>query len=171
MQQNLAETTKLWVTLVFTGAMLYQMVHVVEHVAQVYQHWWLGLSLHEAHGILFFFDLEWNHFTFNTIYWILLWTVFLAGCFFRKNSAARQKPLIFYAFIFGGLLTQTYHQIEHFTRIYQHLLTLNCQPCPGILGWHVDGVYLHFFLNVVVLILPLVAFFSYGYLKKLLNTV
>ena len=166
--QNLAQISKPWITFLFAGALLYQITHWVEHVAQVYQHWWQGLIIAESRGILFFFDLEWNHFTFNTFYWIALIAIFFAGRFFKKGGLAHKKPLVLYGFIGGGLIVQTYHQIEHIARVAQHL-TLNCQPCPGILGWYLDGVYLHFALNTIVLVFPLVAFFSYGYFKKLIE--
>lgn len=166
--QTLAETTKPWITILFSVAVLYQITHWIEHVAKAYQHWWLGISLLEARGILFFFDLEWNHFVFNTLYWAALLAVFFAGRFFKKESLARQKPLVFYGFLGGGLFLQSYHQVEHLVRIIQHV-ALNCQPCPGILGWYFDEIYLHFILNSVALVFPLIAFFAYGYFKRLIS--
>lgn len=151
--------------LVFAGALVYQIFHWIEHVAQVYQHWWLGISLLESHGILFFFDFEWNHFVFNSIYLLGLTIVFWRGGLY-KTSTFGGKEAIAVKIFFAGLILQLYHQVEHSVKIYQHI-SRGCEPCPGILGWYVDGIYLHFFFNTAVLISPLVAFFVLGYFNKL----
>lgn len=161
---------KPWVTLVFAAALAYQILHWVEHLAQFYQHWWLGLSLLHSHGILFFFDFEWNHFTFNTLYWLGLIAVFFGSGMHRAGHPARRKALVFWGFLLGGVAVQSYHQIEHFVKIYQHL-TVGCEPCPGILGYALDGIYLHFTLNTIILIFPLAAFIAYGLPARVLSLV
>lgn len=164
---------KPWILVVFGTSLLYQILHWIEHVAQVYQHWWLGLPIAGSHGIIFFLDLEWNHFVFNTLYLAGLLVVGVGmyrtdPAWFRARSAAA-------VLLLGGILVQVYHQLEHTVKIYQHLLN-NCEPCPGILGKPLDGVYLHFAFNTVVLVLPLLAFFLGGffsdskkYLSRYLN--
>lgn len=168
--KTVAEEVPLWVSYVFLGAVLYQTFHWVEHLAQVYQHWWLGIPILEAHGILFFFDLEWNHFVFNTLYWIGLFVVFWGASMYKRNSPTRNKPVVFWGFIVGGLIVQSWHQVEHFVKIWQHIVR-SCEPCPGILAYYIDGIYLHFTYNTVVLIFPLIAFFGYAFFRRLMTKV
>ncbi|MEK7560408.1 MAG: hypothetical protein AAB539_00430 [Patescibacteria group bacterium] len=132
----------------FAGALAYQILHWIEHIAQVYQHWWLGLPAKASHGILFFLDLEWNHFVFNTGYLLLLGA---AWWLWRKNGL-RSRLLD------STVIIQSYHVFEHTVKIVQHVRTA-CEPCPGILGKYFDGVYLHFMFNTLVLLLPLAAGF------------
>lgn len=155
-----------WAVLTFSAALVYQILHWIEHAAQVYQHWWLGISLLQAHGIVFFFDIEWNHFTFNTLYWIALLAVFFGSGMHRAASPARRRPFTFWGFLLGGVALQSYHQVEHVFKIYQHL-TVGCEPCPGVLGYVIDGIYLHFTLNSIVLAFPLIAFVAYGFFGRL----
>ncbi|TSC78958.1 MAG: hypothetical protein G01um101429_634 [Parcubacteria group bacterium Gr01-1014_29] len=130
-------------------ALVVQGFHWIEHLAQVYQHWWLGLPIKESKGILFFLDLEWNHFVFNSAYFVLLVVVW----FLLRNVSSRVAMRL----LIVGTLIQGYHLIEHAVRIWQHIQTA-CEPCKGILGWYIDGVYLHFAFNTLVLLLPLIAF-------------
>jgi len=134
----------------FAATLLVQFLHYIEHLAQVYQHWWLSLPIKESKGILFFLDLEWNHFVFNFAYLVLL-VVFFWFLLRKVSSRAVMR------FLIAGTLIQGYHSIEHAIRIWQHIQTA-CEPCKGILGWYIDGVYLHFAFNTLVLALPLVAF-------------
>lgn len=53
-----------------------------------------------------------------------------------------------------GFLLQGYHVVEHTVRMGQ-FFQLGCTPCPGILGWYVDLVYLHFTTNTATWLLPL----------------
>lgn len=130
-------------------ALAIQGFHWIEHFAQVYQHWWLSLPIKESKGILFFLDLEWNHFVFNFIYLLLL----VAVWFLLRRKVSR--TVIW--FLATGTLIQGYHLIEHTVRIWQHIQTA-CEPCKGILGWYIDGVYLHFTFNTLVFVLPLAVF-------------
>lgn len=130
-------------------ALVIQGFHWIEHLAQVYQHGWLSLPIKESRGILFFLDLEWNHFVFNSAYLVLL----VAAWFLLRRISSRVAT----RFLVVGVFIQSYHLIEHIVRVQQHIQTA-CEPCKGILGWYVDGVYLHFTFNTLVLALPLVAF-------------
>lgn len=130
-------------------ALILQFFHLIEHAAQVYQHWWLALPIKESKGILFFLDLEWNHLAFNALYLIFL---FAAWFLLRGNLPRGSRRLLF-----AGAAIQSYHTVEHGVRIVQHLQTA-CEPCTGILGRYVDGVYLHFAFNAVVFALPLLVF-------------
>ncbi len=165
-----AQVLPKWVVIVFGASLAYQILHWVEHAAQAYQHAWLGLSILRSHGIVFFLDLEWNHFVFNTLYWAGLGVVLFGAWRWWRGAARRTNPFAFWGFLIGGLGMQTYHQVEHTMRMIQHL-QVGCEPCPGILGWYLDGVWLHFSLNTVVLAFPLLAFVAYGFHRKLLALV
>ena len=146
---------------IFIASLLYQVFHWIEHLAQVWQHWILSIPASASHGILFFFDFEWNHFTFNTLYLVGLLTVFIKLIPLRKSHA-----LAFFMLLIG-IIVQGYHEVEHVAKIIQHI-TRNCEPCPGILGNFLDGVYFHFALNTTVLLFPLIAFFAYGFHRQIL---
>ena len=148
------------VPLLLGVTLLIQFFHWVEHVAQVYQHWWLGYPIAASSGILFFLDLEWNHLIFNSAYLVLLVAIFLFG---RKAFSTSQGATNVYL---AGVGIQAYHTFEHVIRIWQYL-TANCTPCKGILGWYFDGVYLHFAFNTVVLLFPLIAFVLLGFHRYL----
>ena len=106
----------------------------------------------EAHGILFFLDVEWNHFLFNLVYFTLLAVVMFILLFVRDFELLRKRRFTFLLFVLG-FLVQAYHLVEHTVRMEQ-FFKLGCTPCPGILGWHLDLVYLHFSLNTATWLLP-----------------
>ena len=149
---------------VFTVALVLQSGHMVEHVAQLYQHAVLWWPIKESHGILFFADLEWNHFIFNTTYFLLLAYFAVQAHIFHKRNGTNQWAR--YAFL-AGFYVQGYHVIEHASRIGQHLQT-GCSPCPGILAWTIDGIWLHFAFNSFTLALPAVSFFALGLHRQVL---
>ncbi|MDP3734824.1 MAG: hypothetical protein Q8R39_00120 [bacterium] len=112
----------------FSLALLYQLFHWIEHVVQVYQHWLRGMPAAQSHGILFFLDFEWNHFVFNTGYFIALLVVLILIITKRQVFDIRASAL----WLLGiGTAIQGYHQIEHIVKISQHLAR-GCEPCPGI---------------------------------------
>ena len=148
---------------VFTITLLWQGGHYIEHLAQMYQHVFLRWPIKESHGLLFFADLEWNHFLFNFSYFLLLVTIFISLRFFDRSMFASVAQWPRYLFLLGFSF-QGYHVLEHAARIGQHLQT-GCSPCPGFLGWYFNGIYLHFVYNSTVLILPACAFFAYGFHK------
>jgi hypothetical protein len=153
----------------FTIALVAQTFHMVEHVAQVYEHAVLGWTIGASHGIIFFLDFEWNHFLFNTTYFIALLFVFVSCGFYSSKGLASQNKLALYAFNIG-LLIQGYHVIEHSVRMIQYFQT-GCTPCKGILGQYFDGIYLHALINTLVYVLPLLAFFLYGFLGRVMSIV
>ena len=155
------------VAYLFAGALLYQTFHWIEHGVQMYQHVLLSWPAAHSHGILFFLDFEWNHFVFNTGYLIVLIIVlYLLHRSFPSDSAKDSARI----FLWIGVFLQGYHEIEHVIKIWQHITT-SCEPCPGILGNFFDGVYVHFIFNTVVLILPAITFFAYGFPIYLMNVV
>src|SRR5436853_4210321 len=56
--------------IVLANALVYQILHHFEHVSQIYQYWYLGQTAALSRGVVFFLDLEWNHFIFDTGYFI-----------------------------------------------------------------------------------------------------
>ena len=143
----------------FAFALILQFFHYTEHLAQVYQHWWHGLPIKESGGILYFLNLEWNHFIFNGMYLVLLILVFIAYSILKKeNSSTPHFSRATFFLIGATILIQGYHVIEHIVRVGMHIKT-GCEPCPGILGKFVDGIYLHFTFNTIVFFLPLIVAF------------
>lgn len=138
-------------------ALIVQFFHYTEHLMQVYQHWWRGLPIKESGGILYFLNLEWNHLIFNAVYLVLLNFVFIAYLIVKKRSYPPSSSFLTALYLLGvTLVIQGYHVIEHIIRVSMHLNT-GCEPCPGILGKFVDGIYLHFTFNTIVFFLPLTA--------------
>lgn len=140
----------LYTASIFVLALLVQALHEVEHVAQVYQRLWLGMGPQQAHGILFFLDVEWNHFLFNLGYLLLLSLVALYLLIHPTFAREQLGKKLFWT----GFFIQAYHVVEHTVRMGQ-FFELGCTPCPGILGWYFDLAYLHFAFNTAALLLPL----------------
>lgn len=137
--------------------LLVQFFHYTEHLVQVYQHWWQELPIKASKGILYFLDLEWNHLIFNAAYLILLGLVWIAYKKMHREEATLLLSFRTALSLIGiTVFIQSYHVIEHIIRVGMHL-QIGCEPCPGILGRFVDGIYLHFAFNTVVFFLPLIA--------------
>ena len=152
---------RVFLILLVPAAFIFQTLHEVEHFSQIYQRWWLGVGPQMAHGILFFLDIEWNHFLFNTGYLLLLvliafFLVFDRGAHAEVKKAAFGKLGL--NLFWAGVIIQAYHVIEHTVRMGQ-FFQLGCTPCPGILGWYFDLAYLHFTFNTLTWLLPTPIFF------------
>ncbi len=142
-------------------AIALQVGHYIEHVAQVYQYWILGLPRQEALGILWFANIEWNHFIFNALYFALL--VYMVWLLIHHIRRERRVAWLPDKLLLGSvLLLQGWHTIEHEVRLIRHL-DRACEPCAGI----VDSVFgiglinLHYWYNTLALLLPLVVFAVY----------
>ena len=165
--QRLRKKLGFGLTLFFVMVIGYQFFHQIEHVAQVYQYSFLGMPALDAKGILWFFNIEWNHFIFNAGYFVGL--IFLSACIIlilKKEKELFHAPNLL---IIGSLVgIQGWHFLEHLVRIIRHI-TIGCEPCHGILdsvfGWGL--IYLHFVFNTVVLILPLTMFVWFGFHHRL----
>lgn len=130
----------------FVITVLVQGFHMIEHVLQVMQK---SLGVTPAHGLIGAFNLEWVHFTYNAVYLILLGVLFMILALKRVlPSRTPFRMPIFLSFLFL-VIVQGYHLVEHTVKLQQHLAT-GLQGTPGILGAHVDIVWLHFALNVIV---------------------
>lgn len=140
---------------IFGAALALQLFHQLEHVVQVAQAKLLGIK--PAHGILgSLVDLEWVHFVYNNGLYILL--VIATVAVLRDR---RIRPPVGWLWLGATLAVQTYHVFEHIVKIAQHLTT-GADPAPGILGFVIDLVWLHFSINMVVTICMIGAFVSLG---------
>lgn len=123
-----------------------QSFHMIEHVAQLLQKFVLGQP--EAHGLLgTIFDFEWVHFVYNTSLEVALVLV-LIWC--RRAMAHRvARPLR------GVVWWQGYYVIEHAVRMFQYYVGGVASP-KGILGFVFPVIWLHFWINLIVLALIVV---------------
>ncbi|MYE53986.1 MAG: hypothetical protein F4X34_02165 [Chloroflexi bacterium] len=146
----------------FVATVVIQTLHMVEHVAQVFQKFVLDYSY--AHGLIGSLDLEQVHFTFNLMYLGALIYVTLGWLNFGRRVCFHEKML-------GGLLIATvvvqgYHMVEHSARLVQFLNT-GLQGTPGLLGAHFDGVVFHALMNTVVYLPAVVVFVCSGMHKQI----
>ena len=140
---------------IFGASLALQLFHQLEHVVQVAQAKVFGIK--PAHGILgSLVDLEWVHFLYNNGLYILL--VIATAALLRDG---RIRPPGGWLWLGATLAVQTYHVFEHVVKIAQHLTT-GADPAPGILGFVIDLVWLHFLINLAVTVCMIGAFFSLG---------
>lgn len=133
---------------VFLTALVVQSLHMVEHVAQVVQKFILG-SPH-AHGFLGALDLEWVHLLYNVALFAPMYAILLWGWQHLKRLEIDR--------VFVGLgLFQGYHLIEHVTKVVQHI-ERGVQGTPGILGHLIPVIWLHFWINFIIVAILFWAF-------------
>lgn len=145
---------------IFAAALAVQLFHMLEHSVQVAQAKFLGIR--PAHGILgSLVDLEWVHVVYNSGLYVLLVLATLAAL-----NDPRVRPPAGWLWLGAVLAVQTYHTFEHIVKITQHLQT-GADPAPGILGFVIDLVWLHFILNALVTTTMLGAFFQLGFFQEL----
>lgn len=139
-QHALAATAGL-ITVLFV-----QSFHMIEHVAQVLQKFVLGQP--EAHGLLgTIFDFEWVHFVYNTSLEIALLLVFI----WCRRAMALRVPRS----LRGVVWFQGYHVVEHVVRMFQYYIGGVTSP-KGILGFVFPVIWLHFWINLIILALIVV---------------
>ncbi len=139
---------------------LIQSFHMLEHYAQVFQKFTLGIK--GPHGLIGQIDLEWVHFTYNVAVFIAMVGLFYAAEFHRRDGWPWVKNTSLATVFTAGVVIQGYHVIEHVVRIIQHIQT-GIQGTPGILGYILDPVLLHYYLNVIIYIPILLIFFGYDF--------
>lgn len=139
----------------------YQIFHQIEHVAQVHQYWFVGEGAEHSAGILWFFNIEWNHFIFNSVYIAVLVTIFVL--FLRAVPQDAPYRRLHVAVLASMLVIQGWHATEHIVRITQHI-ALGCEPCPGIADrvFGLGLIYLHYWYNVAALLVTEVVFIWLG---------
>lgn len=154
-------SVRLGASFILTLGLAYQMMHHLEHVSQIFQYWYLDLRPSSSKGLLFFLDLEWNHFIFDSGYFLLMG---LATLLFLAHwrQAGNRVTAFGWILVVSSLLTQGWHAVEHTVRISRHIAE-GCDPCRGIVdawtGWHL--IPLHFWYNVFALTLPLMLYFYF----------
>jgi hypothetical protein len=133
-----------------TALFVIQLAHMAEHVAQVTQKFILGRPV--ARGLLgSIFDLEWVHFLYNSWEWVALLLVLI---WWRRSG--NQVPLAL-SFV---VWFQGYHEIEHIVKMIQYYAYGITVGPKGILGYVFPLIWLHFWLNLIVLFLIAAAFFA-----------
>lgn len=141
------------------GALVLQGLHFVEHIAQVTQRFFLDLP--EAHGILgAALDTEWVHFAYNLALLVSLWGLLFAYRLHHEPTWTERSRWYHLALLFTATL-QLYHMVEHVVKVAQHVTTA-CASCPGLLGATVNLVWLHFFINLLVLVPMAVAVIGFA---------
>lgn len=139
-------------------ALVYQMFHHYEHVSQIYQWWYLGQHKSVSKGVVFFLDLEWNHFIFDSGLFIAMCIstyLFLKGWKAAGHTLDRTTKWLIRLMI----VVQGWHAVEHTYRIIKHV-NEGCEPCSGIADqvFQVPLIPLHFWFNVLAMTLPLMLF-------------
>ena len=144
----------------FAVTLAVQTLHMVEHVAQVYQSFVLHSAV--AHGLVGQLDLEQVHFAWNLVYLGMLVYVMLGWFKFGSRMCSMHKMLG--VIVVATVLLQSYHMLEHTVKFVQFIAT-NVQGTPGILGAHFNGVIFHALMNTAVFVPVVVVFFCAGTYK------
>lgn len=151
--------------LIMTALVIAQgILHWPEHVAQVLQKLYLGVP---ANGVIGQFNLEWVHFTYNVGLLAMLVPVMIGCGFFARNNAWKRANYGAWWLVMFSFYVQLWHVPEHYTKLAQYVISGN-QATPGFLGyWLVQNVHalgvlwLHFVVNVIILVPMVYAFFVY----------
>ena len=148
----------------FVATVVIQTLHMVEHVAQVFQKFVLDFSY--AHGLIGSLDLEQVHFTFNLMYLGALIYVTLGWLSFGSRVCRHGQEKMLGWLLIMTVVVQGYHMVEHSARLVQFLNT-GLQGTPGLLGAHFDGVIFHAAMNTVVYLPAVVVFICSGMHKQI----
>ncbi|TMK86216.1 MAG: hypothetical protein E6G44_04295 [Actinobacteria bacterium] len=152
--------------LVFGMALLLQVAHFAEHVAQIYQKNVQHVKT-PPHGLLgVWLDVEWAHFIYNVGLGLAIVMMFVGYRMWRKEW--RQYNVVAWVALVAAMVVQAgWHVSEHAVKMYQYYAH-GWNPAPGILG-HTPKfgtgpfqvVYLHFWYNLAVTALLVVAYLGY----------
>ena len=148
----------------FVATVVIQTLHMVEHVAQVFQKFVLDFPY--AHGLIGSLDLEQVHFTFNLMYLGALIYVTLGWLNFGSRVCRYGQEKMLGALLIATVVVQGYHMVEHSARLVQFLNT-GLQGTPGLLGGQFDGVVFHAAMNTVVYLPAVVVFVCSGMHKQI----
>ena len=151
---------------IFLAGYVYQTLHMVEHVAQAYQYTFMGLPASESNGIIWFANLEWNHFLFNAGYEVFL-IVAALGTVIALHRSGQDRPLHLFIAPYPGIV-QGWHAVEHSVRIVRHL-QFSCNPCPGLMDqwFSVPILTLHYWIDFAMVLIPGVTLFWFGFHRVL----
>lgn len=171
-------STLLWAAGVLTMAVVIQVIHDSEHIAQTWQHGVEHKSVPMSGGLLGVpLNLEWVHWVYNALFLVPLAVVLVI--LLRNKAALAELKSRWYgrpgiAYLWAAVIIQVIHFSEHQIRMFQQWGWVGsamktaaqkegCEPCPGTLATDglllgangIDGVYLHLVFNTIVTILPL----------------
>jgi hypothetical protein len=135
---------------------------MVEHVAQVIQKFYLKRNI--AHGIVGQLDLEWVHFGYNLMILAAIHYLFIVFTPYLRDRGRVSKTFL------ALVIIQSYHMLEHVTKIIQHLNT-GKQGTPGILGNFINPIWFHFWINLGVWAFAGVSLVQLGVHRHLWNMV
>jgi hypothetical protein len=122
-----------------------QTFHMAEHFLQVFRVHADGVP--SRGGIVgSVVEPEWVHFTYNSAVFLMFAVVAAARVRGWKPSG---DLFLGDTLLVAGLLVQGYHVIEHTAKLAQHIAS-GAKVNPGLLGDHVDLVWLHFGINLAV---------------------
>jgi hypothetical protein len=151
----------------FTVLLVYQFFHQAEHVTQMYQFQFLGFTVQESHGFVWFLDEEWNHFVFNVGYMLGI------GVIFSFLMRALKRDGIPYSVGSIGLMVvflvmEGWHCVEHTYRLLHHIQGL-CVTCSGIVDgfFGINRLLYHFWMNFLALVLPLAVYVWFGLHRRI----
>jgi hypothetical protein len=136
----------------FTGVVVVQGIHIVEHVIQLYQVFVLGIPDDDALGLLgyafrFQGTEEWLHLAFNAAYLAALYLLVRP----LRDLVPDAVPLWAFAVFLGGAVgLESWHMVEHGVIIGRVVANGGC-PCPGIgdVALGTTDTVLHFFYNAI----------------------
>jgi len=149
--------------LFYTGVVVVQGIHVIEHVIQLFQVYVFNVPEADALGLLgyvyqFQGTEEWLHLAFNSVFLASL--VVIAFGLLSLPKARSSIPLWAMAgFLVLGVGLEAWHVVEHGVIIF-HVVAHNGCPCPGILDSRlgVSDTVLHFGYNAIAYAATLLPF-------------
>lgn len=138
---------------VYLALLLFATGHLFEHILQMIQFYVWNVKPWGIIGQVV--DREWLHVWYNLPSYLIILVIYLlarkkAPESFRADGSMMLLTVFFWI--------QGYHLVEHLTKVYQYLTT-GLEPAPGILGYVVPLVPLHFTLVLVTYLLTVVVFF------------
>jgi hypothetical protein len=155
--------------LVFGTAVMLQVGHFAEHIAQWYQREVTHVTT-PPHGLLgVWLDVEWVHFIYNLALGLSVVMIYFGYRMYRREW--REYSPVGWLALTGAMVFQAgWHVSEHAVKMYQWFVH-DWNPAPGILGrtpkagtGPFDLLYLHFWYNAIVTALLVFAFVAYrGY--------
>ena len=143
--------------LILTIALAVQTAHFSEHIAQIAQIYLFNIKPPQAHGLLgHIFDFEWVHYSYNIGLELALIGIWLGVRRLVRQNNPLEIARSGLALLFGLVIFQGYHSVEHTAKLYQYLFIPLYQsgevPTPGILpalaAWPIFLV--HFWFNLIV---------------------
>jgi hypothetical protein len=131
---------------IFVGLLVVQILHMVEHTAQVHQYF---LGVQPARGFLgAWFDFVWVHFAFNTVVFL---TVLTAWWLWRRGGDGWRHNKRGARWFMALIVFQAYHALEHVAQMVQYYS--GTDPPPGLIGHLLPNPIAHFDLNLILLVL------------------